>query len=98
MALQLFSATYLTKWFGFAAQGYMLAVEKSVYATLISVCTALVFPLLFIGVFWALGLTGIWLNFAATSALAAVLAGVLLLRFRKEMRRLDQAEGAQTAG
>ena len=98
LALQLFSATYLTKWFGFAAQGYMLAVEKSVYATLISVCTALAFPLLFIGVFWALGLTGIWLNFAATSALAAVLAGVLLLRFRKEMRRLDQAESARVTG
>ena len=97
-ALRLFSAAYLTKWIGFAAQSYMLTVEKPVYATMISVSTAFVFPLLLIVAFWPLGLIGIWLNFAATSALAAALAGILLTRFRGEMRRMDKAESAQNIG
>ena len=43
-ALYLFSITYVTRWFSFAAQSYMLAVEKPVAASLISVSTALFFP------------------------------------------------------
>ena len=65
---------------------YMLAIEKPVQASMISVSTALVFPVLLIALLWPLGLTGLWLNFALTSALAAVLAGVILLRFQKNMK------------
>ena len=85
-ALQLFAFTYLTRWFSFATQSYMLAIEKPVQASMISVSTALVFPVLLIALLWPLGLTGLWLNFALTSALAAVLAGVILLRFQKNMK------------
>lgn len=83
-ALKLFSATYLTRWFSFATQSYMLAVEESLSASVISVCTALVFPLVLVAVLWPLGLTGLWLNFAGTAALAAVLAGAALVRFRRK--------------
>ena len=38
----------------------------------ISVSTALVFPVIRIGVFWPLGLTGLWLNFAGTAVLAGI--------------------------
>ena len=48
-ALQLFSITYLTRWFSFATQSYMLAVEKPLPATLLSVSTALIFPVILIG-------------------------------------------------
>ena len=88
-ALQLFSLTYLTRWFSFATQSYMLAIEKPLPASLISVSTALVFPVILILVFWPLGLTGIWLNFAGTSVLAAVLSAVILLKLKKELRRPD---------
>ena len=88
-ALQLFSLTYVTRWFSFATQSYMLAVEKPLPASLISVSTALVFPVLLVLAFWALGLTGIWLNFAGTSLLAGVLALVVLLRRRRELGRPD---------
>ena len=80
-ALRLFSATYITRWFSFATQSYMLAVEHSLQASVISVCTALVFPVLLIAALWPLGLTGIWLNFAGTSVLAAALSAVVMLRF-----------------
>ena len=90
-AVRLFSATYLTRWFSFAAQSYMLAVEKPVSASIISVSTALLFPVLLILILWPLGLTGIWLNFAGTAVLAAILAAFLLHGFQKEMKRRMQA-------
>ena len=94
-ALRLFAATYLTRWFSFAAQSYMLAVEKPVFASLISVSTALFFPVLLIAALWPLGLTGIWLNFAGTALLAAILSFFLLRLFQKEIKRRMQAASAK---
>lgn len=88
-ALQLFSLTYITRWFSFATQSYMLAIEKPLPASLISVSTALVFPVLLVGLLWPLGLTGIWLNFAGTALLAALLSGVILIKMRRELQRPD---------
>ena len=79
-ALKIFSLTYITRWFSFAAQSYMLAIEKPMPASLISIATALVFPLLLIAALRPLGLAGIWLNFPLTSLLAGVLAAVVLKR------------------
>lgn len=73
-ALQLFSLTYITRWISFATQSYMLAIEKPLPASIISVSTALIFPVILICALWPLGLTGIWLNFAGASLLAAVLS------------------------
>ena len=90
-ALRLFALTYLTRWFSFAAQSFLLAIEKPLAAALISVSTALGFPLLLIALLWPLELTGIWLNFPATAALAAGLAGIILFRLRRELARPDEA-------
>ena len=92
-ALRLFSFTYLTRWFSFATQSFMLAVEKPVPASLISVSTALVFPVLLVILLWPLGLTGLWLNFAGTSALAAVLAAVILWRVPELRKGKEKQEG-----
>lgn len=86
-ALRLFAFTYVTRWFSFASQSFMLAVEKPVYASVISISTALVFPVLLVILLWPLALTGIWLNFAGTSLLAAVLSLWVLLRFRRERKK-----------
>lgn len=88
-ALQLFALTYITRWFSFATQSYMLAVEKPLPASLISVATALVFPVVLIAALWPLGLTGIWLNFAGTALLAAVLSLVILVKMRPQLSRPD---------
>ncbi len=82
-ALRLFSLTYLTRWLSFATQSYMLAIEKPVPASVISVSTALFFPVILLLALWPLQLTGIWLNFAGTSLLAAILSGIILKRFLK---------------
>ncbi|HIU48347.1 MAG TPA: MATE family efflux transporter [Candidatus Avimonoglobus intestinipullorum] len=88
-ALQLFSLTYVTRWFSFATQSYMLAIEKPLPASVISVSTALFFPVLLVALLWPLGLTGIWLNFAGTAVLAAVLSFIILRKLRGELSRPD---------
>ncbi len=88
-ALQLFSLTYITRWFSFATQSYMLAIEKPLPASVLSVSTALVFPVILIVLLWPLGLTGIWLNFAGTAVLAAILSAIALLKLRPELSRQD---------
>ncbi len=88
-ALRLFGLTYITRWFSFATQSYMLAIEKPLSASVISVSTALLFPVLLVGALWPLGLTGIWLNFAGTAVLAAVLSGIILLKLRPQLSRPD---------
>ena len=86
-AIRLFALTYLTRWFSFAVQSLMTAVEQAGAASLISLSTALIFPVALLAALWPLGLTGIWLNFAATALLAAGLSGVLLARFLRRSRK-----------
>lgn len=86
MAMKLFSFTFVTRWFSFAVQSYMTAVDKPVYASVLSVSTSMVLPLLFIGALWPLGLDGLWLNFPATYTMAAIIALVILLRFERKSR------------
>ena len=88
-ALRFFALTYVTRWFSFATQSFMLAIEHPREAAFISVSTALVFPVLLILLLWPLGLTGIWLNFAGTSMLAGILAAAILLRLRTELIKAD---------
>ena len=88
-ALRIFALTYITRWFSFATQSYMLAIEKALPASLISVSTALVFPVLLIAALYPLGLTGIWMNFPLTSVLAGVMSIVILKKLRTGLNRPD---------
>ena len=88
-ALRLFALTYVTRWCSVATQSWMLAIEKPKEASMISVSTALIFPVILIILLWPLGLTGIWLNFAGTSLLAVILAFIILYRQRGELMKDD---------
>ncbi len=85
-AVTLFSATYVTRWFSFASQSFMAAIEKPLLASIISVATVLGFPVLLILVFWPLGLTGLWLNLPGTALLSALLSLGILLKIRKQLQ------------
>lgn len=74
----------------------MLAVEKPLPASLISVSTALIFPVILILALQPFGLTGIWFNFAGTSVLAAILSAVILIVLRRQLSRPDMPD-KQTA-
>lgn len=91
-AMTIFALTYFVRWISFAAQSFFLAIGRSLEATLLSVSVALVFPLILIGTFYPLELTGLWLNTPVTALLAGVLAVVLFILFIKRMRR--QGPGA----
>lgn len=89
-ALRLFALTYITRWLSFAVQSCMLAVEKPLPASLISVSAALIFPVILLAALWPLGLTGVWLNFAVTALLAALLSAVVLVRAKAQFYRPDR--------
>lgn len=91
-ALRLFCLTYLIRWVSFATQSFLLAIEKSLPASMISVSMAFVFPMVLLAVLWPLGLTGIWLNLAGASLLGAILSVFLLRGQRRELQQPDDAE------
>ncbi len=89
-AVRLFCYAYLFRWVVVTAQGYLSAIGKPMQATVLSVSTALVFPVVFLGALWPLGLDGIWLNFVGVNLCAALLSGVLLVKLNREIRRLEK--------
>ncbi|HIV17818.1 MAG TPA: MATE family efflux transporter [Candidatus Merdivicinus intestinigallinarum] len=91
-ALHLFCLTYIIRWVSFATQSFMLAIEKSLPASIISVSTALIFPVILLAVLWPLGLTGIWLNLAGASLLSAVMSIIVLKKARPELYQPDAAD------
>ena len=88
-ALSLFAFAFVTRWIAFVTQSFMLAIEKPGYAAAISISTALIFPMLLLLPLSPMGLDGIWLNFAGTNALAAMLAAAILLKERKNLMKKD---------
>ena len=86
-ALQLFSLTYLVRWFSISAQSFLAAIEKPMQATILSVCVALVFPVIMLGALWNFGLYGIWLNMFGTSVLALGLSVILIKYVWKGVKR-----------
>jgi len=79
LALEIYASSKLLQWFSMAAQSYLTAIEKPAMAGIISVCTALIFPVLALFAFYPLGLTGLWLNATVTMALSFVLSLLLLI-------------------
>lgn len=88
-AMRIFSVSYLVRWFSLTAQSFLSAIEKPVHATVLSVCVALVFPVIMLAALWGLGLDGVWLNMLGVSVLAAVLGVVLI---RSAFRRMEHKD------
>lgn len=86
-AIRIFCFAYLFRWFAVTTQSFLSAIEKPVMATIMSVATALVFPVILLGALWSFGLNGIWANFVGVNLLAAVLGVILLLRVVKEIKK-----------
>ena len=91
-AVRIFSLVYFIRWFPIATQCFMSAIGKPVYAGLISVSSAFVFPLIFLLVLSSLDILGIWLNLPLTTLAVFILSLFILLRYRKIVR--DESEKA----
>lgn len=85
-ALRLFCLTYLIRWVGFCAQSFFTAIEKPFEASVLSVSSAFVFPVIVMLVLWPMGLTGLWLNQAGTAVLMAFMAVIMLIRMQKKLK------------
>ena len=86
-AIRIFCFAYLFRWFGVTTQGFLSAIEKPIMATVMSVATALVFPVVLLGALWSFGLDGVWANFVGVNLFTAVLGIILLLRVIREIKK-----------
>ena len=77
-ALYLVTGAYLLRWVSLALQSLFSAIGKSMYAAVLSLSVAIVFPMLALFAFGFLGLDGLWLNMPVANLLAAILSVVLL--------------------
>ncbi|MBE6609787.1 MAG: MATE family efflux transporter [Ruminococcaceae bacterium] len=91
-AIRLFCTAYLFRWFGVTTQSYFSAIGKPREATILSVGTAFVFPVLLMGALWGFGLDGIWFNFVGVNMLTALVSLILLVRVLKEIRKKEQKQ------
>jgi len=88
-AIRIFCFAYLFRWIAVTTQSFFSAIGKPLQATVMSVATAFVFPVILLGALWGFELDGIWFNFVGVNALAAMLAGALLLRLLREIRKKE---------
>ncbi|MGF7143869.1 putative MATE family efflux protein [Anaerotaenia torta] len=95
--LQLYSLTYLTRWFGFAIQSFLIALDKPFPAAALSVANAFIFPVILLAVMWPLQLDGVWLNTPVTSAIVSILAVIILIRMgRKQFVAASESSNQKT--
>ena len=86
-AMKIFCIAYLFRWFGFAVQGFYSAIERPLPASILSVSSAMILPILFVYVLSPMGLDGLWLNLAATSLVVSLMAVVMLRLSQRSMKR-----------
>lgn len=91
-AIRIFALAYLFRWLVVMSQSFLSAVQKPAQATLISVGTALIFPVLLLGALWHYELDGIWFNFVGVNALAGILSVILLVHLEKEIKKTPLSE------
>ncbi len=94
--VRIFCTAYIFRWIVVTSQSFLSAIEKPAQATIMSVSTALVFPVLLLGGLWSFGLDGIWANFTGVNLLAAILGVVLLLRLGKEIKKREAAKKTES--
>ena len=90
LALRLVALSLSLRWFVFGAQSFLVNVGDVIPSTIISVCSAFVFPLALIWLLYPLGLTGIWFVDLANAALTSIVGVYLLLRLRKRVRAMQE--------
>ena len=84
-ALRLFSVEFAFWWFGFAAQSFYNAIQRPRNSAVLTLSTAIIFPLIMVAALWPLGLDGLWLNQAATYVPVGVIAFFMLRKTQKSL-------------
>ena len=85
-AFRLFSIAYFLRWLPMATQAFYTAIERPRQASAFSLFSVLVAPLVALVLLQPLSLDGLWLNLPAATLASTVVAVVMLVRLRKELR------------
>ncbi len=86
-AMRIFCTAYLVRWFGFAVQGFYCAIEKPLPASILSISSAMVLPIILVFALSPLGLDGLWLNLVGTSLIVSIMAVFMLRRSQKLIKK-----------
>ena len=79
--------TYLVRWISYACQSFSSAIGNNKEATVLSICSALVFPLLMMLVLQNFQLDGIWLVTPSAAFLTSIVAIVIyFVQIRRVVR------------
>ncbi len=88
-ALRIGCLAYAVRWFGFAAQSFYSAIEKPLPASILSVSSAMVFPVLLVFALYPIGLDALWGNMALTALLVSLLAFFMLWKTGKRIQKMQ---------
>ena len=95
-ALRLFSLGYLFRWFSLVAQHFLGAIERPLFANILSTSIALFAPVITLGALYPLALDGIWLNLLGSSLITAALGAILLRLALRSLKRESPAPETTT--
>ncbi len=96
-ALRIFASAFLFGWMSFAVQGFLSSIERPLPAMIISVCRALIFPVILIYALSFMGLDGLWLNYTATAFLTMLLSLALIIPEQKRLARNMKPQASEPA-
>lgn len=82
-ALRLYCLVNLLRWFPFAMQSFLIAIDKPAPASVLTAANSLVVPLALMVILYPIGLNGIWLNATVTSVIVSLLTIALFLRMKR---------------
>ena len=94
--------TYLVRWISYSGQSFSSAIGRSREVTLLSLCSALIFPVLMMLILMDRGLEGLWYVTPSAALLTAAAAvAVYFLRIRHFMEEKEgvcysEAEAGKT--
>ena len=83
-AISIMGLTYLVRWISYSCQSFSSAIGRSREATVLSLCSALIFPALMMLLLSGTGLEGLWYITPSSALLTAAAAAVIyVMRLRK---------------
>ena len=83
-AISIMGLTYLVRWISYSCQSFASAIGRSGEATLLSLCSALIFPVAMMAVLGRSGLDGLWYIMPSAALLTSIAAiAVYFLRIHR---------------
>lgn len=85
-AFAFFAAANALKWLPMATMSFLMAIERPRPASMLSVASTLVFPVVALVALSPFGLDGLWLNSLMAGLCSCALSAWVLVRLRSELR------------